>query len=207
MPIEDDLPTTDHTPGRGSSPNERGKSSERGRGNSKGSSSSNSTPSASVGDDFNVVPLTPSTAVPGTFEAIATPLRDKLTGETTGISTLFLWENLRDSLLKGAGGGPLWDVVDGYTSGVDILYAPQNITTTSIDRASGSISKLNAGQINAKALGGKSFQANSAAAFTCKGYDGTFVVFNDGLKGYQQNSDTLIFLQGFNLASGPLTVF
>lgn len=206
--FDDDLPSLDDNPG--SSKNAAADdSSSRGRGRSRGrgqGSSSAAKPPA-VSDDFNLVPLTPSTVVPGTFEAIATAQRDKLTGEASGISTLFLWEQLGDSLLKGSGNRRLWDVVQGYTSGIDILYAPQTITTTAIGQSSGNISKLNAGQINAKALGGKSFLANSAAAFTCKGYAGTFVAFNDGQDGYQQNSDSLLFLEGFALASGPITVF
>ena len=156
-------------------------------------------------DEFNVVPVTESTVVPGTYESVATSLRDKLTGEPTGSSTLFVWENLGDSLLKIRGRSG-WDVVEGCTPGVDALYAPQTITTTSIPSSNGNISKLVAGQINAKVLSNSQFLANSAAAFTCTGYDGLFVAFNDGRDGYQANSDTLLFLQGYNLAAGAVVV-
>lgn len=156
-------------------------------------------------DAFNLVPVTESGVVPGTYESVATPLRDKLTGEPTGALTLFAWENLGDSLLKIRGRAG-WDVVEGCTPDVDALYAPQTITTTSINSSNGNISKLVAGQINSKVLSKDKFRANSAAAFTCTGFDGLFVAFNDGRDAYQPNTDTLLFLQGYKLDGGAVVV-
>ena len=60
--------------------------------------------------------------------------------------------------------------------------------------------------MNATVLNKSNFLANSAAAFTCTGISGLFVAFNDARDGYQQNSDTLLLLQGYSLESGPLVV-
>ena len=164
-------------------------------------------------DSFNVVD---ATEVPpgntGLYEGLATPLRDKLTGLFNGakVRTTYTWRNLGDSLLSSRGRAS-FDVVENFTVSKtpgesDELVAPLSITTTSIDASNGKIKKLVAGQINAKALAPARFTANSAAAFTCKGFDGLFVAFNDARDGYQQNSDTLVFLKGYDIASGPLVV-
>ena len=171
-----------------------------GHGRGKGKDKPPSTPTT----DFNVVPATPSLdGVATVQEMIATPLRDLLTGiPQAGISTNFVWLNLSDSRLKGRRGAALWDqVVDFKGSEGDELYAPESITTESISASSGHISKLVPGQINAKALKGKAFLADSAAAFTCDGYDGLFVVFNDPRAGYQAESDSLLFLKDFRFSA------
>ena len=141
----------------------------------------------------------------GSFEALATPLRDQLTGQPGNVGTFFTWANLTDSLLKGAGRSVLWDQVVDFTSVIDGLDAPANVTTTEITSLSGSISKLAPGLINAKGVGGANFAPNTAAAFTCKGYDGVFVVFNDGVAGYQQTSDSLVHLAGYTFA--PIGIY
>lgn len=180
----------------------RGRS--KGKGKDKGQQ-----PSSPENETLNPVAATPSLdGVATVNEMIATPLRDLLTGiPEAGIATNFVWLNLRDSLLKGRRGSALWDeVVDFKPSDGDELYAPENITTESITASSGNISKLVAGQINAKALKGKAFLANSAAAFTCDGFDGLFVVFNDSLAGYQPNSDSLLFLKGFGFTASETSI-
>ena len=163
-------------------------------------------------ESFNVVN---ATEIPpggtGVFESLATAQRDKLTGLFNGskVKTTYTWLNLGDSLLKVRGRAG-YDIVENFTvnnpEGSDELLAPQSITATAITTSNGNISKLVAGKITAKVLSADKFVANSAAAFTCDGFEGLFVVFNDRRDGYQHNSDTLIFLQNYNLASGPLVV-
>ena len=163
-------------------------------------------------ESFNVVN---ATEIPpggtGAFESLATAQRDKLTGLFNGakVKTTYTWLNLGDSLLKDHGHAG-YDIVENFTvnnpEGSDELLAPQSITATAITTSNGNISKLVAGKITAKVLSADKFVANSAAAFTCDGFEGLFVVFNDRRDGYQHNSDTLIFLQNYNLASGPLVV-
>jgi hypothetical protein len=184
--------------------------SVKGRGKGRGKDDTKPTPGA---ETFNVVG---STEIPpggtGVYEALATAQRDKLTGLLNGekVRTTYTWLNLGDSLLKVRGLAG-YDIVENFTinntdGSSDDLFAPQSITTTSIDTSNGNIRKLVAGQITAKVLSKANFLANSAAAFTCTGFDGLFVAFNDGRDGYQQNSDALVFLQGYNIASGPLMV-
>ena len=198
--FEDDLQTTDDNPGGSNrsvntdNSNGRGRSRDKGLDSSKGSKG---------GDDFNVVINTPRGD--GSFDALATPARDRLTGQPGDVGTFFTWTNLTDSLLKGSRRSVLIDEVRDFTSLVDGLDAPLNVTTQEILNPGGRINKLNAGQINAKGVGGESFAANTAAAFTCKGYSGVFVVFNDARAGYQQNSDSLIQLVGYTFA--PIGIY
>jgi len=185
-PFDDSDPSSIPTPGRGRS---KGKGKQ---------------PSSTETQTLNTVAATDSLdGVATVKEMIATPVRDLLTGiSDAGIATNFVWQNLGDSLLKGRGNSVLWDeVVDFKPSEGDELYAPENITTENISAPSGNISKLVAGQINAKGLKGKSFLANSAAAFTCDGFNGLFVVFNDARAGYQPNSDSLLFLKDFRFST------
>lgn len=161
-------------------------------------------------DDFNVVTGTPG--ADGTLLE-ATALRDLLAplptnsdSSTTATSTrVYRWSALGDSTLKkGPRNQPNWDVVTQYQQG-DWLDAPDSITTTQITQATGSVRKLNAGQIQAKGVGGKAFAAHTAVAFTYNGpntayRNGMFVVLNDGRAGYQHKTDALIFLQDFNFA-------
>ena len=195
--IDDSTDDSSRAMGKSSSAKGRGSDDKR---SSKGAES------------FNVVN---ATEIPpggtGVFESLATAQRDKLTGLFNGVKvkTTYTWLNLGDSLLKVRGRAG-YDIVENFTvnnpEGSDDLFAPQTITTTSIATSNGNISKLAAGQINARVLSANKFVANSAAAFTCTGFEGLFVAFNDGRDGYQPNSDTLLFIQGYNLASGPLTV-
>ena len=164
-------------------------------------------------DSLNVVNATEITSVgTGLYEGLATTQPDKLTGlfNNAKVKTTYTWANLTDSLLT-VHGRPGYDIVENFTTsnaegGSDELRAPQTITTDSITFSNGNIRKLNAGQINAKVLTKTNFLANSAAAFTCSGFDGMFVAFNDARDGYQQKTDTLLFLQGYNINSGPLVV-
>ena len=146
----------------------------------------------------------------GSYVALATPLRDQLIGqdepiaESTNAGTVFTWQNLTDSLLKGPRNSILWDRITGFGS-LDSLDAPANVITTEITSLSGSVDKLVAGQINAKGVGAANFAPNTAAAFTAKGWRGVFVVFNDDVAGYQQKHDSLIFLSEYTFA--PIHIY
>lgn len=122
-------------------------------------------------------------------------------------ATVYRWESLGDSVLKGPRRSELWDVVTDFNGAADQIDAPDSITTTEITESSGSIKKLNAGQINAKGLGGDEFKADTARAFLYAGpnkelQNGVFVVFNDSRPGYQHRTDSLIFVRGFSFEGG-----
>lgn len=170
--------------------------------------------------NFNVVdePSTsPEDENKNVFEATASrdllgpPATNDPTATSNTAGSIYRWNSLQDSKLKGPRRSVLWDVVTNYQAG-DQIDAPDSITTTEIMVASGSIRKLNAGLVNSKGLGGKNFLANTAAAFTYEGpiqayRNGVFLVLNDGRAGYQQTSDALIFLQGFSFDSGGTISF
>lgn len=168
--------------------------------------------------NFNLV-LNPSAVEEdkNVFEATASrdllgpPATNDPTATSNTAGSIYRWNSLQDSKLKGPRRSVLWDVVTNYQAG-DQIDAPDSITTTEIMVASGSIRKLNAGLVNSKGLGGKNFLANTAAAFTYEGpiqayRNGVFLVLNDGRAGYQQTSDALIFLQGFSFDSGGTISF
>ena len=133
---------------------------------------------------------------------VATAQRDLLRAATGTPKSQFQWKQLSDSLLSGRGGSQRWDVVTGFDSRVHTLRAPQSVNKTTIRTASGHVNQLTPALINTKGLGGTALKANSAGAFTCAGYNGTFVVFNDTRPGYQPNSDSLIFLDNFHVNLG-----
>lgn len=163
--------------------------------------------------DFNEVTPTfveGDGATSGYWSATATAQRDRLTGQAAGSTepTLFRWQSLRDSRLKGRKKAPMWDVVQNFNPVRDRLDAPDSVSGTTITDSSGAIRRLRPGQINAKALGAEAFAANTAAAFTCQGYDGIFVVANNGVAGYQHRKDALMFLEGVSLEDGgAITIF
>ena len=150
----------------------------------------------------------------GSYGALATPLRDQLIGQddviggTANSSTVFTWKSLTDSVLKGPRNSVLWDRVKGFGS-LDKLDAPATVVTREITNLSGSVDKLIAGQINAKGVGAANFAPNTAAAFSFtdkeKRDTGVFVVFNDGVAGYQQKHDSLIFLSEYTFA--PIHIY
>lgn len=172
------------------------------RGPKFGSSSSATGGRANGDGAFNAV--TSQLLGDGSYEAVATAKRDWLTGlgleETT--PTTFTWTQLSDSMLKGPKRRALWDEVTNFSSERDVINAPEAIGSTTITGLSGRINKLVPGQINAKGVGAETFLANSAAAFTCKGYAGTFIVLNNGTPGYQHRKDSLIYLRDFSFDQG-----
>lgn len=155
-------------------------------------------------EDPELNPVASQLLADGTYEAVATARRDLLTGlgpeDTT--ATTFTWTQLSDSRLKGPKRRALWDEVTNFSSERDVINAPEAIGSMTITGLSGSINKLVPGQITAKGVGAETFSANSAAAFTCKGYSGTFVVLNNGTPGYQHRKDSLIYLRDFSFEQG-----
>lgn len=183
-------------------------------------------PDAVVDMEFNI----PAAVQEGEFFVVeATALRDRLNpgapapvettapeaDQSSGDSpapaaeqqpTAYRWSSLQDSSLKGPRRSELWDVVTNYRDG-DQIDAPDTITTREITETSGSIRKLNPGQINSKGVGGEAFEANTARSFLYAGpnkglQNGVFLVLNDGRPGYQHRTDAVIFLEGFSFGAG-----
>lgn len=138
--------------------------------------------------------------------AAATPKRDLFTARDAVLSSQFQWKRLSDSLLVDQRGVEQWDVVTGFQSQSHRLKAPSSVISTRIPGITGQIAQLTPAQIASRGVGGMSFKANSAAAFTCKGYRGTFVVFNDGRDGYQALSDSVIFLAGHQFNGAAISI-
>lgn len=179
-----------------------GRNRPQGRGPKFGSSPP-ATGGRTTGDgEFNSV--TSQLLGDGSYEAVATAKRDWLTGlgPEDSATTIFTWPALSDSILKGPKRRALWDEVTNFSSERDVINAPEAIGSTTITGLSGRINKLVPGQINAKGVGAETFSANSAAAFTCKGYAGTFIVLNNGTPGYQHRKDSLIYLRDFSFGQG-----
>lgn len=190
---------SDNAPERGS----RSTSRKQGKGPKVGSRAPET--GGGTNGDAELTPVTSQLLDDGTYEAVATAKRDLLTGlgPDDTAKTTFTWTELTDSMLKGPRRRVLWDEVTNFSSERDVINAPETTIPTMITGISGSINKLVPGQINAKALGADTFSAHSAAAFTCKGYTGTFVVLNNGTAGYQQRKDSLIYLRDFSFDQAP----
>jgi len=152
------------------------------------------------------VALRRSAKAGGRSTAVATTQRDLLTAADPTQPCLFQWTRLNDSVLYGPRGSQRWDVITGFNGSTQALRAPRTVRTTAIQAASGSITQLTPEQIHTQGLGGSAFKANTAAAFTCAGYSGTFVVFNDNRPGYQANSDSLIFLADHQFSASAITL-
>lgn len=195
----------------GASADDSGPGKGRGRSKGDGKGRGREGNPSRAGSDDGLNPVEVVSRGDGSFQATATPGRDLLSGVTTDAAVFFTWNSLSDSLLKGSRRSVLIDKVIGFTSGVDGIDVPSSINAEAIlaiSSLSGRTEKLVAGQINAKGVGADRFSANSVAAFTCKGFDGTYLVLNDNRNGYQQNSDGLIFLEGYDIGkNGAIAIY
>jgi hypothetical protein len=129
----------------------------------------------------------------------ATSQRDRLTGINQTRDT-FSFARRQDSLL-GA-----YDTITNFER-LDRISIGGARYAASLRATSGSpISRLTATEIN-RALGGRQFGSNKAAAFQARGFNGTFIALNDNRPGFQANSDAVIFLAGFRISgANPITV-
>jgi hypothetical protein len=120
--------------------------------------------------------------------------KDILTGGGSIDSDTFAFYALNESLLSG------FDTITDFSSR-DHIIGPDSLETSTLFTSLGNASSVTASSI-ASVLSAPTFAANSAAAFTATGYLGTFIALNDARSGFQSESDSIIFLQGFNLRSG-----
>ena len=92
----------------------------------------------------------------------------------------------------------------GYRAGdrLDALFASGTITSSSGTLAG----RLTESGIQALFTG--QLPSYGARAFQAAGWNGTFVVMNDGFAGFNASSDSLVFLQNYNitLATHPIVV-
>ena len=119
----------------------------------------------------------------------------------------YAWNKAGHSLLSKKGSA-MWDSVFNFDAEVDSLKGPSKKNKDTITDSSGTLKEaahLNQGLIN-KILGNKDFSAHDVGAFECKGFKGTFVVFNDGKAGFQESKDALVFLDGVDLASQSIEI-
>ena len=123
---------------------------------------------------------------------VASSRRDRLTG-VRGQADTFLLPARDRSLL------PNYDTITNYES-VDRLRLSGTIFLQSIRNVSGSpITSLSPALIN-QAVGGQDFAPGSAAAFKVRGLNGTMIALNDRRPGFQSGTDSLLFLQDFDIS-------
>ncbi|MEB3316883.1 MAG: calcium-binding protein [Cyanobacteriota bacterium] len=121
--------------------------------------------------------------------------KDQLTA--SGGNDTYVYTSLSDSLLAG------YDVITNYTSG-DVLARPG--TGTRLNSSSGFCLSLTAAQIG-RVLNKFSFAPNSSSAFTTSGFTGTFIAFNDQVAGFNELSDSVIYLPTYTIsASNPVAI-
>jgi hypothetical protein len=119
--------------------------------------------------------------------------RDILTG-LTGFSNKFVYTKFNPSLLGE------YDVVTNLKK-TDTIESPYVFDEIKIDSSSTiySSTALTAKQIGA-VLTKSAFTPNNAVAFTVPKYPGTFVALNDGRAGFQSQTDSVIYLNGFTVS-------
>jgi hypothetical protein len=71
------------------------------------------------------------------------------------------------------------------------------LASGTITSSSGTVGSLTESAI--QSLLNSQFPAASARAFQAAGWNGTFVATNDGLAGFKASSDSIVFLENYNL--------
>ncbi|MCU0530421.1 MAG: hypothetical protein MUD04_13290, partial [Cyanobium sp. Prado107] len=128
----------------------------------------------------------------------ATRSQDLLIG-TPNSSDTFRWSGLSFSLRED------YDTITNYED-QDRLRVRGSRYRSTLTSTEGSIRRLSGKQIK-NVLGGRDFSAGEAAAFKVQGMDGTFIALNNDQRGFQSNSDALIFLEGYSIGgSNPVIV-
>ena len=123
---------------------------------------------------------------------------DRLTGG--GGNDDFAWNRLDQSLL-GKVGAYSFDTICDYHQGdrLDSPFASATLTATG-----GMVTTLSERSI--QALLNTSFIPFTACAFQASGWNGTFVAFNDNVAGFQASSDSVVFLENYNLVTANYTI-
>ncbi|MFO0138060.1 MAG: bluetail domain-containing putative surface protein, partial [Cyanobacteriota bacterium] len=107
-----------------------------------------------------------------------------------GDADTFALTSLTDSLLAN------YDIIGDFTIS-DIIDRP-GLLATSLTTSNGIASSLTASAVGS-ILNTFSFTANSSRAFITIGFSGTFVAFNDGTAGFNEFTDSIVYLPSFNL--------
>ncbi|MFN7872545.1 MAG: beta strand repeat-containing protein [Cyanobacteriota bacterium] len=107
-----------------------------------------------------------------------------------GDADTFALTSLTDSLLAN------YDIIGDFTIS-DIIDRP-GLLATSLNTSNGIASSLTASAVGS-ILNTFSFTANSSRAFITIGFSGTFVAFNDGTAGFNEFTDSIVYLPSFNL--------
>ena len=116
--------------------------------------------------------------------------KDTLTGEA-GLDT-FDFTSLSDSLLAS------FDTITDYSLGETLNRPGAGTTLNAITGTA--LTSLTAASI-AGALNALTFTANSSRAFKVSSFSGTFIAFNDAVAGFNAASDSIIFLQNYNISA------
>ena len=121
--------------------------------------------------------------------------RDILTG-VEGFSNKFVYTKYNASLLED------YDVITNLkkTDTIESPYVPSGKalkidSTATIYSAATLTSKDMAATLNKSV-----FSKNSAVVFTVPKFPGTFVAFNDGRAGFQSQTDSIVYLNGFTVS-------
>ena len=107
-----------------------------------------------------------------------------------GDADTFALTSLTDSLLAN------YDIIGDFSIS-DIIDRP-GLLATSLNTSNGIASSLTASAVGS-ILNTFSFTANSSRAFITIGFSGTFVAFNDGIAGFNEFTDSIVYLPSFNL--------
>jgi Ca2+-binding RTX toxin-like protein len=116
--------------------------------------------------------------------------RDTLFGGSDTDPDTFAFASFTDSLLAN------YDVIGDFTIS-DIIDRP-GLLATSLNTSNGIASSLTASAVG-NILNNFSFTSNSSRAFVAIGFSGTFVAFNDGIAGFNEFTDSIVYLPSFNL--------
>ena len=116
--------------------------------------------------------------------------KDTLFGGSDTDTDTFAFASFTDSLLAN------YDVIGDFTI-TDIIDRP-GLLAASLNTSNGIASSLTASAVG-NILNNFSFTSNSSRAFVAIGFSGTFVAFNDGTAGFNEFTDSIVYLPSFNL--------
>jgi Ca2+-binding RTX toxin-like protein len=126
---------------------------------------------------------------------------DNLTG---GLGNdIFNYNTLGDSLFSNPS---TIDKITDYSVG-DQLNAPVGVFGATLTSNVGNVNVALSAASIASVLNNITFGANTAKSFTATGYNGTFVAFNNATAGFNPTTDSIIFLEGYNVSGAtPIVI-
>ena len=116
--------------------------------------------------------------------------KDTLTGG--GGANIFGYNALTESIRAS------FDVITDFKN-TDRILAPLSVESELLTASLGSIASLAKTAVEGL-LTVQTFTPNSVAAFTVTNQAGTFIAMNDGRAGFQQNTDSIIFLSNYSIS-------